>query len=172
MTDKTDFYPLGKTYYFNFNDYSCHKCLTGKCPLDELTIEEIEKLPKPEGAYIKEQSWEYCANLARKLLTYEDSPTIWMNFNKECGHYSFSDGQHRTCIIARLYQKGKKIKFQPFLSGNQCKCPQCDNIEYYAEIEKNLKLRDKIFKTEQYKRVLVFKNRKFKNCLYKFEETT
>ena len=129
---KIDFDPLGKTYYFNFSDHSCNMCATGRCPLDDLSIEDILELKKPEKSYIPEWSWEYCTDLAKKLLRYDYSPDIWMHYNTVCGHYSFSDGQHRTCIISRLYQKGKKLKFQPYLSENQCKCPQCDSVENYA----------------------------------------
>ena len=168
--ERTDFYPLNKTYYFNFNEHSCHKCATGKCPLDDLSIEEILAFEKPYKYYIEERAWEYCTNLAKNMLGYDYSSEIWMNYNQECGHYSFSDGQHRTCIIARLYQKGNKVKFQPQLSYNHCKCPQCDSIDYFSEKEKSLKLLDKIFRTEKYIEVRNFNNRKFKDCLYKFDD--
>lgn len=36
--------PLGKIYYFNFNEYSCYTCKTGVCPLDNLMLDEIKKL--------------------------------------------------------------------------------------------------------------------------------
>lgn len=48
--------PLGKTYYFNFNEYSCYKCKTGVCPLDNLTLDEIRNLQATDKFYIETNS--------------------------------------------------------------------------------------------------------------------
>lgn len=31
-------------YYFNIKEYSCYKCKTGVCPLENLTLNEIKNL--------------------------------------------------------------------------------------------------------------------------------
>lgn len=167
--DRVKFNLLGKTYYFNFNEYCCNRCKTGICPLDKLTLEEIRNLQEINKYCIKENSEEYCTDLARKILVYDYSPKVWLIFNTECGHYSLSDGQHRTCIIARIYQKGGKVNFEPYFSTQASLCLHCLNKEHYIKLENNLNLLDKLVKTKKYKEVIEYKKRQqIRNGLYDF----
>lgn len=167
--------PLGKIYYFNFNEYSCYKCKTGICPLDKLSIDEIKNLQKVDNFCIKENSEEYCTDLARKIITfdavidYDFTYSIWLYYNNECGHYSLGNGQHRTCIIARLYQKHADIKYIPHFISQGGKCLYCLNNEYYKNLENSLNFFDKVFKTKKYKKVNEYKKQRKNKCsLYSF----
>lgn len=162
--------PLGKTYYFNFNEYSCYKCKTGLCPLDNMTLDEIRNLQATDKFYIDENSEEYCVDLARKMLIYDYSSGVLLYHNTECGHYSLNDGQHRTCIIARLYQKGSNVNFEPYFTTQPCRCSYCVRKEHYINLENNLKFYDKLFKTKKYKEAIEYKkmNHNF-NSLYHFD---
>lgn len=167
--DRVKLNPLGKTYYFNFNEYSCYKCKTGTCPLDKLTLDEIRNLQEVDKFCIKENSEEYCTDLARKILVYDYSPKVWLNLNTVCGHYSLSDGQHRTCIIARLYQKGGNVNFEPYFSTQPSQCLHCLNKEHYTKLENSLNFFDKLFKTKKYKKIIDYKKRtQIRSGLYDF----
>ena len=162
--DRVKLNPTGKTYYFNFNEYSCYKCKTGVCPLDALTLDEIKNLQKIDRYYIKEDSEEYCTDFARQILNFDNnefydfSRTIWLYYNEQCGHYSV-EGQHRTCIIARIYKKGGKVKYEPHFSTQSGQCLHCLNKEHFIKLENSLKFFDKLFKTKKYKEVNEYKKR-------------
>ncbi|MCI8944611.1 MAG: hypothetical protein HFE33_02905 [Clostridia bacterium] len=162
--NKISLNPLGKVYYFNFNEFSCYKCKYGICPLENLTLDEIRKLPEIDKKYIEENSIDYCTDLARKILVYDYSPEVWLNLNTECGHYSLSDGQHRTCIIACLHQKGGKVKYEPYFNIQSCLCQYCSIKKYYIDLENSLNVFDKLFRTKKFKKVYKYK----KNNLYYF----
>lgn len=134
--DRVKLNPLGKTYYFN--EYCCYKCKTGICSLDKLTLDDIRNLQKVNKLCIRENSEEYCTDLARKILLYDYSPKVLLNLNSQCGHYSLSDGQHRTCIIARICQKGGEVKYEPYFSTQTGQCLHCLNKEHYLKLENSL----------------------------------
>lgn len=95
-----DFYPKGKSFSFNLTKDTCEKICTGKCNVEEIApykndIEEFER--RCNGFK--------CSNIALSLLkngfVHHQGAGILI-FKHSCGHYSFNNGQHRTCIASKL----------------------------------------------------------------------
>lgn len=94
--------PQNYTYAFRLGLYDCFKVLTGKCSL-EVTDEEYSYY-KPLSESYGEGSIDYCRNLANHLIKNnlfikDTGINAYLN---ECGHVSFGDGQHRTCIAKKI----------------------------------------------------------------------
>lgn len=158
--DRKTINPLGKTFYFNLDEYSCCKLKAGICPLEVMIVEEIKKLPKKKNFFIEENSWEYCSELAKRIIELDDDEncdfthSIWLYYNEKCNHYSLADGQHRTCIIAQLYQKGVRVKYNPHFSKQNEKCRKCLYIDDALKLKKQVNFLDKLFKTKKYKKYI------------------
>ena len=172
--DRVKLDPLVKTYYFKFDEYSCNKCKSGICPLDNLTLDEIRNLQKVDNSCMKENSAEYCTELARRILNFDNDEfydftrSIWLYYNEKCGHYTV-EGQHRTCIIARIYQKGGNVKYRPHFTTQYWQCLHCIYKEHYTKLENSLNFFDKLFKTKKYKEVIEYKKRRqIRSSLYDF----
>lgn len=105
----------GKTFQLRLK-YDCHKLVKGICSLD-IDEEEVEKYLRKEfksqdryenynefkkqDKYHREDSVLYCRNLANSIKREGFKYPIYIYYCK-CGHYSFSDGQHRACIASKL----------------------------------------------------------------------
>ncbi|SFR78104.1 hypothetical protein [Anaeromicropila populeti] len=98
--EEVDFYPKEKIFYYNFTKDTCEKLRTGKCNIEEIfqykdDLEEFEK--RCDGFK--------CSNLALSLLKngfVHHQGTGILIFKHSCGHYSCNNGQHRTCLAAKL----------------------------------------------------------------------
>ncbi len=44
--DRKTINPLGKTFYFNLDEYSCCKLKAGICPLEVMTVEDLKNCLK------------------------------------------------------------------------------------------------------------------------------
>ncbi len=144
------FNPLDKYFNFLLGKGVCYKAATGLCPLQDKSLEELKSL-NHKRPLRSEQS--YCIFLASAILNDTLSPNVHRVIifrHKECGHYSFSDGQHRTCIVAHILQKGGNVNFSVDCNVADDFCPTCRRK---TEIIKDHKLStfDKIFKTKKYK---------------------
>ena len=67
----------------------------------------LYKIIKPEKyTYTYHKKWhpDYCHNLIKLLDTLPRPIEVISIVKYSCGHYGFSNGQHRTCIAAALDQ--------------------------------------------------------------------
>lgn len=120
------FIPLGKTFNFRLTENTCSRCKTGSCPLDYLSILDIEDFIY-SGEYIRRGTPEYCVELAKKHINHSlnAANNIQIYYHTGCNHYDFNDGQHRTCVAARLMLKGIKIDLPVSLYKVKGKCLFC-----------------------------------------------
>ncbi|MEG6617462.1 hypothetical protein V6C27_13700 [Peptococcaceae bacterium 1198_IL3148] len=77
----SDFSPEGKTFCFNFTKDTCDKIGHGICSVN-----------------LEGSNCNYKASILYSTL--ERFPITIIKY--DCGHYEFSDGQHRTCIAGQL----------------------------------------------------------------------
>lgn len=97
-----NFNPKNKTYYFNgCDEYFCHKTKYGVCSLDLSETEVINRYKKyVKTRYDEEYDVNYCIKIYKSIIEEGQKYPIYLNLMK-CGHYIFTDGQHRTCIAAK-----------------------------------------------------------------------
>ena len=128
-----NFNPLGKTFNFRLTENTCNRCKVGTCPLDLKSVSEIENFEN-NGDYIKRGSAEYCLDLGKKILnqTLNAVSKIQVYYYKDCNHYDFNDGQHRTCVVARLMQKNITVELPVKYYEAKGKCP------YFRHKEKHI----------------------------------
>lgn len=88
--------PSKYTFVYRLSDGECHKELTGTCSLDK----------KPGKGTGGESDAAYCQSLYKSLIRNKQFYPIYI-LKASCGHFEFSDGQHRTCIAQR---KGLKLE--------------------------------------------------------------
>ncbi len=133
-----NFNPLGKTFNFRLTENTCSRCKLGECPLDLKSVPEIEKF-EYNGDYIKRGSAEYCLDLGKKILnhTLNTVSKIQVYYYKDCNHYDFNDGQHRTCVVARLMQKNIKLELPVKYYEAKGECPYCKNKEKSLNFNNN-----------------------------------
>lgn len=82
--------PSKYTFVYGLTDGECHKELTGTCSLDK----------KPGRGKGGESGVAYCQRLYKSLIRNKQFYPIFI-LKGSCGHFEFSDGQHRTCIAQR-----------------------------------------------------------------------
>lgn len=110
-----NFNPENKEYYFNnCNEDFCYKNRHGICSLD-LSEDEIKSIP-PEK-YAGDADVNYCRNIYKSLIKDGQKYPIYLSINK-CGHYTFTDGQHRTCIASK---KGLKLIAEVHQNNDICR---------------------------------------------------
>ncbi len=144
------FNPLGKYYNFLLGEGVCYKIATGICPLQDKCLEELQIIASERPC---RNEHNYCICLASAIL----NNTLSLNAHrvilyryKACGHYSFSDGQHRTCVVAHILQKGGFIDFMVDCNEEDGNCPACRQ-KVNIIIKHKLSKFDRIFKTKKYK---------------------
>lgn len=62
-----NFDPRGKSFNFRLDRYSCYRCSTGKCSLENMNIEELQNSSVCVPA-VGESSVEYCRGMAKLFL--------------------------------------------------------------------------------------------------------
>lgn len=67
--------------------------------MDGVTIEE---LGREKTSSSNRNDINYCRFIANLFLHDKFTAAAWINLNKSCNHYSFIDGQHRTCVVSKL----------------------------------------------------------------------
>lgn len=150
------FNPGNKTYNFSFDSYSCHKLATGKCSLDDISLDDLSKF---ENKYeIDESNENYCRSIAMMVLNDKFTRPAWITFYKPCNHYCFSDGQHRTCCAARLIQKGANVSINAKLETTEkyiCRyCSISKSLERKKHIFNDMNPIKRFFKRKEYQRFL------------------
>ncbi|OHY73603.1 hypothetical protein [Priestia aryabhattai] len=95
-------------FSYNFTEADCYALKTGKCSLD-LSKEEAQQINIKDNNTSEENKVMYCRDFANFLLNknYYNNPNFQVDFPvnaqlRNCGHYEFVDGQHRTCIAKHL----------------------------------------------------------------------
>lgn len=141
--------PGGKKIHFSLDKYTCYKRKTGKCSLDNITIEEL--LEYTHKREYNESSVHYCRSIAKLLLHNKflkslDMPNIY--YYKKCNHYSCSDGQHRTCITENLFKKGVKVDLNILFEEEDNKCRYCLIQEDFQKRRFNVSIIDKILRNK------------------------
>lgn len=81
------FDPRGKSFHFCLDKYTCCRCKTGVCSLENISIEELKNSLSYVHA-IGESSIEYCRGMAKLFLDVEFSAPARIYLNRQCGHYS------------------------------------------------------------------------------------
>ncbi|EGT0692928.1 hypothetical protein QYZ59_16080 [Clostridium perfringens] len=138
MYERKVFDEKGKTFYFRLDQHTCCKCKSGICSLDEISLEELVMNYKiEENQSNPRNSTDYCRTIAGMILRGEFKEPAKIIFNKECGHYSFDDGQHRTCCISKLKDKGVYINKEVLLREEKGDCYYCGRLSI---INKKIKL--------------------------------
>ncbi|MGE6618480.1 hypothetical protein [Bacillus mycoides] len=143
--------PTKYIFSYYLNSYDCYELRSGKCSL-YLSESEAESIHEKDGI-TGESDVLYCRNLAKKLFQMNYFENI--NFQKEaysirmhqrhCGHYEFTDGQHRTCIAKHLnlqtiYAKIEPMHSEDILVCSACRCKQKIQIENSKKKNKILRI--------------------------------
>lgn len=144
------FDPRGKTFHFRLDQYTCYRCDTGVCSLENISLDELKKSVSCVHA-IGESSIEYCRGMAKLFLDDEFPAPARIHLNTQCEHYAFSDGQHRTCVVARMLQKGAEVVLNAEISEQDWICRDCLMKAHFAKIESSISTIDKLFKTKKYR---------------------
>lgn len=117
-----------RTYLFLFGSDNCFYCKNGYCIIEKMTNDEIRNydMSKFISHY---KMYDHCFYLAKAFLagTVNNPPTIYKYIN--CGHHVFDDGQHRTCVFARLIKRGFDIKLPVEYCESNMKCKYCSIID-------------------------------------------
>lgn len=107
MTEQLDVIidPRKESYCFTFSKHDCYKLATGRCTFD-LTEEEYEEAKtKCNSPYNYGARVSYCRELSEMmqeggLISATKRTGIYAHRNA-CGHMTFSQGQHRSCIAKK-----------------------------------------------------------------------
>lgn len=145
-----NFDPRGKSFHFHLDQYSCYRCSTGECSLENMSIDQLQNSLGCVHA-IGESSIEYCRGMAKLFMDDKFTSPAIIYLNRGCGHYSFSDGQHRTCVVARILRKGVTVTLNAEIIEQDCICRECLIREDFAKRESRMTWFDRTFKTRQYR---------------------
>lgn len=123
-----NFYPLNRTYLFKFASDNCFYCKNGYCIIDKMTNEEIINF-NVESTISYHRECDYCLWLAKSFLANAVDKPAWIYKSTTCNHHVFDDGQHRTCVFARLKKRGFDIRFPVEYYESNYRCKYCSIID-------------------------------------------
>jgi hypothetical protein len=91
--------PASMTFVFRMGKGECHKVLTGTCSLDRTVPDRSQDIGD-------ESDYDFCPNLLKSMMDGSYPLRLARKLpidivQSTCGHWEFSDGQHRTCIAMR-----------------------------------------------------------------------
>ena len=95
-----NFSPKEKTFSFNFTEKTCYKLANGICALDQ--FKEHLYLHPSEGRGMNLNRCVVIHQFFHHKVKFNSMPLL---IKHKCGHYAFSDGQHRTCVCGSLEYK-------------------------------------------------------------------
>lgn len=119
------------------------------CSLENTSIDELRSISNNFGS-INRNSISYCQGIAKLFLDNKFIDPVKIYMNRDCGHYSFSDGQHRTCVVARILRKGAIVTLKAEIHELNCICGKCSTKMNLAERESSITWFDRKFKTRKY----------------------
>jgi hypothetical protein len=142
-----EFNPKGKKYYFtSCTEDFCYKNRHGICSLD-LTEDKVRSVPTEK--YPGEDDVNYCRDIYKSILKDGQKYHVYINSNK-CGHYTFTDGQHRTCIASK---KGLKLRAEIYQGNEVCEVCSREN-----KIQNSIINVEDMVKKTTYRKTIVQKN--------------
>lgn len=121
--------PSETTFTFRMDEYDCYALRTGLCSL-YLSDEEAAAIDKTDKV-IGNSNVMYCRVLKNTLLdvNYYENPKFQSDsysiriHERSCGHYVFTDGQHRSCIAKHLNLQKMYVNLDRL--GNYIPCNAC-----------------------------------------------
>ena len=117
--------PAKMTFLFELSATECHQKHTGTCSLER-------KRPDRTQDIGDECDYDYCPDLLRgiKRHGFLNLLPIYI-IEYRCGHYAFSDGQHRVCIA-----KKKGLKPPAVIATEDDSCDSCKgkDLGEYTEL--------------------------------------
>lgn len=142
--------PTQCTFCFRLDEHDCYELRKGICSL-YLSDEEAESISQQEmNQQLGESNVMYCRNLASQLLSIDyfnkvsfqdDIYSIRMH-ERDCGHYVFTDGQHRTCISKHLNVESMFVNLEDYPRDFSLFCEAC--YEKWEAEKENKKISNKI----------------------------
>lgn len=143
------FNPVNKTCYFRLDEHSCYEKAHGVCSLSGISIQDLMKQNTKQ--LCRENSIEYCRNIAKILMTSGFCSDVLAYYCTDCNHYEFADGQHRVCASAKILKRGFNVQLNTTFKVNEgTKCRWCLMQEKFDKEYKELNLFQKLFKTKKY----------------------
>jgi len=141
--------PTQCTFTYLLGELDCYELRKGTCSL-YLSEEEAQKIEEEEkGYHFSESSVMNCRDLAKSLLAvnyYGDSSfqdnlySIRMS-HRDCGHYVFTDGQHRTCIAKHLNIQSMYVNVENYPRDYVSYCRACYQKEEERKEDEKFKNR-------------------------------
>lgn len=103
--------PAEMTFVFELSDGECHQKHTGICSLERTVPDRTQDTGD-------ESDYDYCPGLLVSIQQRGFESRIPIELIKyQCGHYAFSDGQHRICIAKK---KGLKALAKIYSQDGYC----------------------------------------------------
>ncbi|MDN9956206.1 hypothetical protein KLM53_17075 [Clostridioides difficile] len=115
--------------------------------MDGLTTEELER-EKTSSSNCNDIN--YCRFIANLFLHDKFTAPARINLNKSCNHYSFTDGQHRTCVVSKLLNLGADVNLRANYQEQNCECIYCRRKKDLIIKKGDIFFFDKLFKTKKY----------------------
>ncbi|MFD1736116.1 hypothetical protein ACFSCX_06015 [Bacillus salitolerans] len=134
--------PTNCSFCYRMDGYDCYELRKGVCSL-YMSKEKAEMIHKEEKKF-GESSVMYCRDFADKLLnqdyfnskSYQEDLYSIRTHKRDCGHYEFTDGQHRTCIAKHLNIPSMYVMLECHPSDYRVICNACHEK---SEIERESK---------------------------------
>lgn len=124
--------PQCRRLNYEFTERNCYAQKFEICPLEKTTLQEIEKLQKPNDC-IRRNEKNYCLLMEKAMLNdtlQEYMPVSIYHFVK-CGHFFIDDGRHRICITEHLHKNGIEFDLPTRIYEEKTKCAQCKRSKEY-----------------------------------------
>lgn len=131
------FDPTKKSYVMRLSEYDCDRIKFGRCPLDDMSLEDILKAEYDTDKLHSYHSGERCVCSAKMMLM-EKRPVELRSVyhNLGCGHYTLDAGQHQTCIAAKLLKKGASIECSANVVRQESMCRCCSREQASRGVER------------------------------------
>ncbi|RAS89619.1 hypothetical protein A3863_10390 [Priestia endophytica] len=142
--------PTKCQFSFRLGKFDCYALRKGVCSL-YLSEEEAEHIRKEENnIHFHDGDVMHCRNLAKSLLDVnyfenpsfqEDSGFSIIMHPKDCGHFAFTDGQHRTCIAKHLNIDSMYVQMEIHERDYSLNCRACHQKKEQEIEDRKLKNR-------------------------------
>lgn len=129
MTDQLDVIidPRKESYCFTFSRHDCYKLATGRCTFELTDIEYQQENDVCDSNYYNEARVGYCRELLEMMreggTISATTPTGIHAHRNACGHMTFSQGQHRSCIAKK--NKLQKLYINRLGDNGEHLCRSC-----------------------------------------------
>ncbi len=119
---KVIFNPNKVVIDYRLTEGNCYAKAHGICPMENFNQADID-----DTQYPRRNDISYCPIMAKKMLNGTLNPDlpVQIYLHKKCGHYTFSDGRHRTCITQHLHDLGINYDLTAYLYTPNEYCVRC-----------------------------------------------